>query len=250
MARLMDRNANVHAHDYASPPYCMSAVYVVYSHGPAGVRLKVGTSETQSKDLAEVLRGVHRRVRLAVPCEGPRRKPIRPVTFVWVILALAPVVRHELEQALVEQFGHRRFDPTDSRRREFCDPAHFGGLMHTIDSWREALPDVLSESLFSEDGGLHYVAPRALLPYTGQTEGLWVEPPSAQAMDVDVHRRSVPTWKRVEPRTELVVERGQLVDDLMRGHHSQRVERLLRALRSSPAAASSRGDGYGVTLDG
>lgn len=155
----------------------MTAVYIAYATGPIGTTLKVGATQVQSKDLTDVLRGVQRRVRLAVPCAGPRRNPTRPTTFVWVVLSTTPVLRHELEQALVERFGDRRFDPLRMRRKEFCDPDSFGGVMWVVDQWRERFPDALSESLWSEDAGASYVAPRVLLPYGGATAGLWV--PSA-----------------------------------------------------------------------
>jgi hypothetical protein len=65
-------------------------------------------------------------------------------------------MRHELEQALVERFGDRRFDPLGTRREEFCDPDCFGRLMEVVDQWRERFPDALSESLWSEDAGASY----------------------------------------------------------------------------------------------
>jgi len=250
MARLMDKNANVQAHDYASPPYRLSAVYIAYSTGPGGTHLKVGAAELQAKDIGEVLRGVQRRVRVAVPCVGPRRKPTRPATFVWVILAVTPVVRHEFEQALVERFGDRRFDPLATRRREFCDPSRFGELMEAVDHWRERFPDLLSESLFSEDAGVGYVAPRTLLPYRGVTAGLWVEPPAGEAVTLGVARRHTPDWARRRPLEGLVADRASHVAALMSSHHPGRVNRLLRGLRSSPAVASAHSDGYEVVLKG
>jgi hypothetical protein len=250
MTRLLDRNANMLAHDYATPPYHLSAVYVAYATGPQGTRMKVGATERQSKDLTEILRGVQRRVRVAVPCIGPRRKPLRPRTFVWVVLALTPPVRHELEQALVERFGDRRFDPTCARRKEFCDPACFGGVMEVIDAWRNALPDALSEALFSEDGGETYSAPRELVPYSGQTEGLWVDPPEGAAALIALRRRRVPEWVRTSMKRTLVNQRERRAVALMAGHPPNRIARLERALRESPAVASALGESYRVRLEG
>ncbi|CAN7486829.1 hypothetical protein [Rhizobacter sp. LjRoot28] len=250
MALLHDKNANMNAHDYASPPFRLSAVYIAYATSATGSQLKVGASMVQSKDVADVLRGVQRRVRVAVPCVGPRRKPTRPATFVWVILAVTPVVRHELEQSLVERFGDRRFDPLGTRRGEFCDPGRFGELIVAVDEWRERFPDVLSESLFSEDGGVSYVVPRTLLPYRGATAGLWVEPPAGEAVTLSVARRHIPDWARHRPLEGLVANRGSHVATLMSGHHPGRVNRLLRGFRSSPAVASAQADGYEVVLKG
>lgn len=248
MALLIDRNANTHAHDYATPPYRLTAVYIAYATGPTGTTLKVGATHVQSKNLTEVLRGVQRRVRMAVPSAGPRRKPTRPTTFVWVVLATSPVLRHELEQALVERFGDRRFDPLGTRRREFCDPACFGGVMEVVDQWRERFPDALSESLWSDDGGVSYVAPRLLLPYSQVTAGLWVEPPAGVAATLSVHRQRVPSWARYDAAVGLVAERPLHAGKLMAGHHASRIDRLLRGLRDSPAVASATGHGYRVTL--
>lgn len=248
MALLIDRNANTFAHDYATPPYRLTAVYIAYATGPTGTTLKVGATHVQSKNLTEVLRGVQRRVRMAVPSAGPRRKPTRPTTFVWVVLATSPVLRHELEQALVERFGDRRFDPLGTRRREFCDPACFGGVMEVVDQWRERFPDALSESLWSEDAGASYVAPRVLLPYGGATAGLWVEPPVSDAVTLGVHRQLVPSWVRHEAAARVVAERPRHADMLMSGHHASRIDRLLRGLRDSPAVASASGQSYRVLL--
>lgn len=248
MALLLDRNANTHAHDYATPPYRLTAVYIAYATGPMGTTLKVGATQVQSKDLTEVLRGVLRRVRMAVPSAGPRRRPTRPTTFVWVVLATSPVLRHELEQALVERFGDRRFDPLGTRRKEFCDPSSFGGVMEVVDHWRERFPDALSESLWSDDCGVSYVAPRLLLPYSQVTAGLWVEPPAGEAATLSVHRQRVPSWARYEAAVGLVAERPQHAGNLMAGHHASRIDRLLRGLRDSPAVASASGHGYRVTL--
>ncbi len=248
MALLLDRNANTLAHDYATPPYRLTAVYIVYATGPTGTTLKVGATQVQSKDLTDVLRGVQRRVRLAVPCAGPRRNPTRPTTFVWVVLSTTPVLRHELEQALVERFGDRRFDPLGTRRREFCDPGSFGGVMEVVDHWRERFPDALSESLWSEDAGASYVAPRVLLPYGGATAGLWVEPPREDTVALSVQQQRVPSWVRHEASARVVAERPRHADVLMNGHHTSRVERLLRGLRESPAVASANGHAYRVLL--
>lgn len=248
MALLLDKNANTHAHDYATPPYGLTGVYIAYSTSPTGATLKVGATQVQSKDLSEVLRGVQRRVRAAVPCAGPRRNPTRPATFVWVILSTTPVMRHELEQALVERFGDRRFDPLGTRRKEFCDPTCFGRLMEVLDQWRERFPDALSEALWSEDAGASYVAPRALLPYAGATAGLWVEPPEGDAVALNMHRQRMPSWARCEAAARLVAERPGHADTLMSGHHSSRIDRLLRGLRDSPAVVSVGGHGYRVML--
>lgn len=249
MALLIDRNANTLAHDYATPPYRLTAVYIAYATGPIGTTLKVGATQVQSKDLTDVLRGVQRRVRLAVPCAGPRRNPTRPMTFVWVVLSTTPVLRHELEQALVERFGDRQFDPLRMRRKEFCDPDSFGGVMEVVDQWRERFPDALSESLWSEDAGASYVAPRVLLPYGSVTAGLWMEPPRDNAVALSVHRQLVPHWGRVEASARLVAERPHHAVDLMRGHHESRVNRLLRGLRESPAVTSPLGVAYRVMLE-
>jgi hypothetical protein len=248
MARLIDRNANALAHDFATPPYRLSAVYIAYSPGSGGTLLKVGATEVQSRDIAEVLRGVQRRVRVAIPCTGPRRKPSRPTVFVWVILSAMPVLRHELEQALVECFGDRRHDPAGLRRREFCDPGSFGGIMRVVDEWRNAFPDALSESLFSEDAGVSYVAPRRLLPYAGETEGLWIEPRVGEEVWLHAPRRNIPHWTPARGSARLATGRGTLIESLMRGHHAHRADRLRRALRDSPAVWTHAGGGYRVEL--
>ncbi|MFT3953808.1 MAG: hypothetical protein QM722_05250 [Piscinibacter sp.] len=247
MALLIDGNANPRAHDYASPPFKLTALYIVYTVGQNATHLKVGAIVKQSKDLAELLLGVRGRVRLAVPCDGPRRKPTRPPTYVWVILSTMPVLRHELEQALVDRLGHRQFDPLGGRRGEFCDPGRFGELMETVDNWRGRFPDVFSESLWSEDAGESYVAPRRLFPYIGATTGLWVEP-DADPLTVGLGGQQVPTWRRHRHLKQVVAARSRHVAELMRGHCSHRIDRLLRGLGESPAVASARGDAYQVAL--
>lgn len=51
MALILDRNANTLAHDYATPPYRLTAVYIAYATGHTGATLKVGATQVQSKDL-------------------------------------------------------------------------------------------------------------------------------------------------------------------------------------------------------
>jgi hypothetical protein len=248
MARLFDKNANTLAHDYATPPYRLSAVYIAYSPSPCGTLLKVGATEVQSKDIAEVLRGVQRRVRIAIPCTGPRRKPARPPVMVWVILAATPVLRHELEQALVDRFGDKRYDPAQLRRREFCHSESFDGIIQVVDDWRMKFPDALSESLFSEDGGASYIAPRRLLPYSGATEGLWIEPPAGEEVWVYLPQRRIPRWTRKRAKKPLVERGTHCIESLMRGHHTQRIARLQRSLRLSPVVWNQVGSGYEVHL--
>lgn len=249
MSRLWDRNANIMAHDYAAPPYNMSAVYVVNWTSPTGTHVKVGVGERQSKDVTEILLNVRQRVYSAVPFVGPHRNPVRPTTFVWVVLALIPSARHELEQALVERFGRPQFDPNQQRRREFCDEESFSEISATIDTWRESLPDVFSESLSSEDAGSTYVVPNQLLPYSGQTEGLWVETTGQEVAVITLSRKQlVPTWAPTSVPPSTVTGREDRVRELLARHGPGRVDRLLKDLRKSPAITSAVGAAYKATL--
>jgi hypothetical protein len=247
MGNLSDRNANLNKHDYGKPPFHLSALYIVHWADGSGTHLKIGAAERQSKDLAEVLYSVRQRVRQAVPCTGPRRCPQRPQCHVWVILTSCPALRHELEQDLVDAFGDRRFDPLGGRRREFCDPDRFNEVLASIDRWRGQLPNALSESLYSEDGGHSYLAPRVVLPYMGATAGLWVEP-EGETWKLDATRRHVPVWRRSASGSPGLHPLERRVDALMRGHTSLRVARLHRGLFMSPALATVKGRGFEVDL--
>jgi len=250
VAHLIDRNANPLAHDYAAPPYRLGAIYIVYSPGSDTTLLKVGAVEIQSKDVVDVLRGVQRRVRLAIPCTcaGSRRKPSRPLIHVWVVLSTLPALRHELEQTLVDEFGDRRLDPAHLRRREFCPAESFDEIRRVIDMWRMAFPDALSESLYSDDAGASYVAPRSLLPYVGQTEDLCMIHSASEEVRLRLPRRCVPAWAQLRGAIIYAAGRDARIAQLMRGHRSHRVERLQRAFYNSPAVASKGGLGHHVVL--
>jgi hypothetical protein len=245
MAMLIDKNANLGAHDYGIPPFRLGGIYLAYWTDAQGSFLKVGAVNVQSRDMRDILYQVRQRVLAAVPYKGTRRRPERPRVFVWVVLASNPVLRHELEQAIVDAFGNRVFDPLQMRRGEFCNPEAIVDIAALIDRWRTSLPESLSESLYSEDGGQTYTGPASLLPYKRQTEGLW---PEAVDVRLTALHHCIPDWNASRSERRWVVGRDRPVDDLMCGHDSRRVARFHKAMFASPAVPLGNGKTYQVKL--